>query len=124
MKIGSMLAVTSPYAKVQEKTGQEDSSESFAQQQKKEQKKQDENQIIQVTEGKVAEAIGAFGRDEQAQIQGISAATVGSGPGLRVILKDGTGVVIRQFTGEEFLKLREAVSKDRRANGKIIDQKL
>lgn len=69
-------------------------------------------------------AVQAFGADPQTQASGISAATEGNGPGLRVVVKDAGGGVIRQFTGEEFLKLREAVASDKKGRGKLLDQKL
>lgn len=77
-----------------------------------------------VTASEVETALHAFAVDSQAQANGLTAVTSGTGPGLRVVLKDGTGAVVRQFTGEEFLRLREAVTKDHRTRGKILDQKL
>lgn len=68
-------------------------------------------------------AIQQFATDRQSRENGLQADLVGQGPGLKVVLKDGTGAVIRQFTGEEFVKLREAVASDT-PRGKILDQKL
>jgi hypothetical protein len=73
---------------------------------------------------KVKQALSAFSSDTQALANGLTASVTGSGPGLKVILRDGTGAVIRQFTGEEFLRMREAASQDGRNRGKILDQKL
>lgn len=84
---------------------------------------EDKTPIVQVNSENVEAAIIAFRGDVQAQAAGLRAQAIGQGPGLKVILKDGTGAIVRQFTGEEFLKLREAV-KDGRASGKILDQKL
>ena len=69
-------------------------------------------------------ALASFDTDEQAKASGLKADTQGQGPGLRVVLKDGTGAIVRQFTGEEFVKLREACAKGNAARGKILDQKL
>ncbi len=81
-------------------------------------------EIIEVTEESVASAVDAFGADVANQAHGLSASIEGQGPALRVLLKDGSGALIRQFTGDEFLRLRDAVSKDGRASGRILDQKL
>ncbi len=71
----------------------------------------------------IEKAVGAFGEDVQARASGLSATAEGSGPGLRIVLKDSAGSVVRQFTGEEFLELRKVAGKDSRARGKILDQK-
>lgn len=64
----------------------------------------------------------AFGGDQTNQSNGISASLEGNGPGLKVILKDAGGGVLRAVSGEEFLKLKEAVSQGKRS-GRILDQK-
>ena len=99
------------------------------QQHKKEEKPSEETEYDRVAHGAVDadqmnEAIGSFQNDSQAQANGLNAAVEGNGPGLKVVLRGGDGSVVRQFTGEEFLKLREAVSKDGRSRGKILDRKL
>ncbi|MDR3608857.1 MAG: hypothetical protein P4M08_15945 [Oligoflexia bacterium] len=71
----------------------------------------------------VDKALETFSADPQTRASGLAAAAEGSGPGLRVVLKDAQGKVVRQFTGEEFLRLREAAAQDHRARGKILDQK-
>jgi hypothetical protein len=91
-------------------------------QQSSEQHEQSGSDVFEVTDEKVGSAIDAFRRDTQAQARGLSAEMMGKGPGLRVTLKDGSGAIVRQFTGEEFLKLREATAG--RASGKILDQKI
>ncbi len=73
---------------------------------------------------RIGSAIDAFHADVLTQENGLSASLEGTGPGLRVILKDGFGHIIRQLTGEEFLKLREATPSVVRTCGKILDQKL
>lgn len=72
---------------------------------------------------KFEQALQSFKDDPQTQASGISAETEGSGPGLRVVVKDSSGVVIRHFTGDEFLKLREAVGPDKKGRGRLLDQK-
>jgi hypothetical protein len=71
---------------------------------------------------KVSTAVTSFSHDTDAVANGLSAEVVGQGPGLRVTLKDGRGAVVRQFTGEEFVRLREAASGTHR--GKLLDKKL
>jgi hypothetical protein len=73
----------------------------------------------------VEQAIQQFAADRIAREQGLQANLVGQGPGLKVVLKDGTGAVIRQFTGDEFVKMREAVSQSNGpGRGSLLDQKL
>jgi uncharacterized protein YlxW (UPF0749 family) len=121
-----------------EKTGERDGngSEAYSQQQKKQDSQKDQTaraemaaeeaqiETIDVTDESVKDAMNAFGSDLHAQMSGITASQDGTGPGLKVILKDGTGSVVRQFSGEEFLKLREQIQKEGRKNGKILDQKI
>jgi hypothetical protein len=69
-------------------------------------------------------AVGKFRAEQLSKATGIHADQIGEGPGLKVVLKDGSGAVIRQFTGEEFLRMREETQSDGRVRGKILDQKL
>ena len=103
--------------------------ESGGHQEQRQQRRENESEsefseVLEVTEEKVAEAVEAFSSDKQNQASGINASVDGSGPGLKVALKDGTGNVMRLLTGEEFLKMREAAAKGDRTRGKILDQKL
>ena len=83
------------------------------------------NGLSDATPESVDQAIQAFQNDQRTQAMGLTAArTEAKGPGLKVVLRDGTGAVIRQFTGEEFLRLREAAQNDPKSRGKILDQKL
>lgn len=77
----------------------------------------------QATPEEVGQAVALFHVDPRAKEAGLTAEATGAGPGLRVVLRDGQGAVVRQFTGEEFLKLREAAAGDPRMRGKILDQK-
>jgi hypothetical protein len=72
---------------------------------------------------KMEQALQSFKDDPQTLASGISAEAEGSGLGLRVIVKDASGGVIRQFTGDEFMKLREAVGQDQKGRGRLLDQK-
>lgn len=72
----------------------------------------------------VGQAVAEFQADKQAQASGLSASVNGHGPGLKVVLRDGSGGVVRQLSAEEFLKLRQALSKESHLPGKILDQKL
>ena len=71
----------------------------------------------------VQAAASAFSQEPTQRAQGLTAQAEGRGPGLRVVLKDGTGAVVRQFTGQEFLELRQAASQDFRGRGKLLDKK-
>ncbi len=72
-------------------------------------------------EAKVFAATLELANDDGITAHGLIPEVQGTGPGLRVTLKDGRGAVVRQFTGEEFLRLREAATGNR---GKLLDKKL
>jgi uncharacterized protein YlxW (UPF0749 family) len=124
MKINPLNPATQYLDHVKEpRDGQNQSGQQKPDQQEKRDDK--ESEVKQAAESfeDIQAAVTAFHADMQTQSNGLSAAVEGSGPGLKVVLKDGSSAVIRQFTGEEFLKLREVVSKGK-ARGKILDQKL
>lgn len=79
---------------------------------------------MDVSPERMDQAIQAFQSDVLSQANGLKASLEGVGPGLRVVLKDGSGRIIRQLSREEFLKLREGTSQESRTCGKILDQKL
>jgi uncharacterized FlaG/YvyC family protein len=101
-------------------SGDQKKKESEHQQEMSDSNFEDENP----SQEKMSEAVKEFSSDSQAQLNGLSASLEGSGPGLKVILKDGTGQVVRQFTGPEFVQLRNSVPKEGHSNGKILDRKL
>jgi len=103
--------------KVQEKS---DSSGQFQKQMNQQEKQQKQEEEVLTEEEKQKRLQAAI---EEFTAGGLSATPTGTGPGLKVILKDGSGAVIRQMTGEEFLELRETAKGDGRARGKILDQK-
>jgi hypothetical protein len=78
----------------------------------------------------IDDALESFKTDASAQEHGLSAEAEGSGPGLKINVKDCNGTTLRQFSGEEFLRLREASTAQASAfkspakRGKILDQKL
>jgi len=78
---------------------------------------------VEVPFKEVQEAIDQFSKDQLTKNIGISAHSHGQGPGLKVLLKDSNGEVIRQMSGQEFIKLRESV-KEKKKTGKILDQKM
>ena len=124
MKIPSLTETIRSSNRVNEKQDSDAQSRKQGQQDFKQKKKEEELPVEYATDGKVEAAIEAFQADNQTRANGLAAEKIGNGPGLKVVLKDGTGAVIRQFTGEEFLKVREALSKTSAGRGKILDQKL
>lgn len=70
----------------------------------------------------VGSAVDALSQDLANAAIGLNATMEGQGPGLRVTLKDGRGAIVRQFTGEEFIRLREAAQGASR--GRLLDKKL
>jgi uncharacterized FlaG/YvyC family protein len=89
-------------------------------QSKKEQEKKEE---FEATVESVQKAIEDFAANQTNQTHGLSATQEGNGPGLKVTLRDATGGVLRSVSGEEFLKLREAIQSGSKS-GRILDQKV
>jgi hypothetical protein len=87
-------------------------------------KDQAPSEPIVVEDATVSAAVEAFQKDAQTQAAHLTAVVNGRGPGLRVVLKDPNGTVVRQFTAREFLEMRQATRTDGRIRGKILDQKL
>lgn len=87
-----------------------------------EQPKKDEPESQNANPAELAQALDEFTQNQNVASNGLQAEVAGQGPGLRVTLKDGRGAVVRQFTGEEFLRLREAASGAPR--GRLLDKKL
>lgn len=108
------------YASTPARVNEKRDSAEFQEQLKREtaQEQKEESSEEQKRE-ELHEAVEAFGADEQTRQNGIHAETHFSGPGLRVVLKDGSGAIIRQMSGDEFLKLREAIA----GRGKLLDRK-
>ncbi len=106
----------------QEGAGQ-NSYESFSKDQRDGKSEAEEEKVILVTDESVNQAIDALNHDASASQNGLHAEQASSGPGLRVVLKDASGGVLRNVSGEEFLKLREAIGQAKRP-GKLIDRKI
>ncbi len=117
VRIRSVIPNLPSAYRVSEKGSADDFQSQMDQQQKNPQKDQES---IEVTDESVASALEAFSQDQDLKSKGLRAESLGQGPGLRIVLKDGSGRVVRQLSGEEFLKLREAL--DRR--GQLLDQKI
>jgi uncharacterized FlaG/YvyC family protein len=122
VKIGPLTEALRYLNSVHDKKDTDNNGQQSGRQHQQNPEKREENpEVFEVSDQKVGAAIDAFQHDSQAVANGLNAEIAGKGPGLRVILKDGSGAVVRQFTGEEFLKLREATLGQFR--GKILDQK-
>lgn len=85
------------------------------------------DEAMELTAQKLEEAVDSFQSDSLTQANKLNASVCGAGPGLIVVLKDESGGLVRQLTGAEFLRLRDAANKagkDGQIRGKILDQKL
>ncbi len=121
MKVNFYPQITQVFSKVTDKSNdkQGGAGSNAYDRQKKKDKDEDE---IEVTDENVQKAVDAFSFDEMTKTAGITANAEGHGPGLKVVLKDASGGVLRSVSGEEFLKLRDAVRAGKRS-GKLLDQK-
>jgi uncharacterized FlaG/YvyC family protein len=81
-------------------------------------------QSVEVTEETLKAALEKFSADQAAAANHLSATMTGTGPGLKIVLKDQTGTILRQISGEEFMKLREQSTPDVKTPGKLLDQKV
>lgn len=123
MKIYNFPQVSAVGSRVKERDGdkQEGAGKNAYQQNKKDQQKEDNQPSeFQVQVEDVQNAIEALNHTEVET--GVHATVEGDGPGLKVKLTDGAGGVLRTVSGEEFLKLREAISGGK-VPGKILDKK-
>ncbi len=125
MKIIPLTAAIQSFERLKPKSVDADAGGSqgggYGQQQKK---NDQEGSREELTAKEVDQAAEEFQNDAQNQASGISATVVANGLGLKVVLKDGSGAVVRQLSGEEFMKLREATTQGTPGRGKILDQKL
>jgi uncharacterized FlaG/YvyC family protein len=123
VKIAKLGDVIPFRTKVEEKPEKEGFSRYLQDRQQQQKDRDQETEQQEHSREELEEAVAKFSQDGDSLRHGMQADLIGQGPGLKVVLKDGTGVVIRQFTGEEFIKLREAVGQGA-SRGKILDQKL
>jgi hypothetical protein len=122
MKVNQYSSITQIFNRVTDKTSdKQGGAGSNAFDRQKKHKKEEENEFEAGIEA-VEAAVEQFASDEMNRTSGYSAATEGSGPGLKVVLKDSTGGILRSISGEEFLKLKEAVNSGARS-GRLLDQK-
>ncbi|MBC7690412.1 MAG: hypothetical protein H7222_01475 [Methylotenera sp.] len=96
----------------------------YEQQKKKKPEDEKEEEQKKADPFEVAAAAASFGQDAQSQANGLNAEVENTRLGLKVVLKDGRGAVVKQMSGEEFLKLRQETSQDGRVRGKLLDQKV
>jgi uncharacterized FlaG/YvyC family protein len=123
MKIAPVIDAITFSGRIQKKDGENQRERRGGQNpQEKKDESSEENQAE--TQQNFEASVESFKNDPQTRASGLSVSTQGSGPGLRVILKDQQGAVIRQISGEEFVKLREEVAKSSATRGKILDRKL
>lgn len=104
-----------------------DSGDESRQQPQQDRREKNEQSEYEATEASVNAALESFSQDEQARSHGLQAERSGHGPGLKVVLRDQNGAILRQFTGEEFVKLRESCVPDvpgHGGRGKLLDRKL
>lgn len=70
-------------------------------------------------------ALDEFRNDPKTANSGLNAVVEGQGPGLRVVLKDTQGGLVRQMSGEEFVKLNQSKRPEKDpVRGKILDRKM
>ena len=135
MKIGPLTnLITYPQFVREKQDGGNSGAEYFKENSKKNPKDKDSGKTLEEassnedvepsTAQSVGRAVIEFLADKQTLSNGLSAVVEGQGPGLKVVLKDQNGEIVRQLSGEEFLRLRKGVSKEAPLPGKILDQKL
>ena len=86
----------------------------------KKDRKKSKKDNLKVNEKEVISAIDEFSKEKLTLKSGLKASLNKKGSQLNVTLKDSSGAIIRQLTGNEFLKLRKSIDK----NGKIINQRV
>ncbi|MBI4925645.1 MAG: hypothetical protein HY843_06945 [Bdellovibrio sp.] len=129
MKINPFTGVPERFYQVTRKQDLEDGQSGKSEEQEKKQeskqnnKEAEKNNII-ADPLQLENAIQSFKDELRIQSKELEASLTSSQLGLKVVLKDGTGTIVRQFSGEEFLKLREAATLDTKSRGKILDKKL
>jgi hypothetical protein len=121
MNIKANSSITQIFARVTEKSMDKEGGAGQNAYERQQKKEKDEREF-EATIEEVSEAIEKFAGDETTLANGITAESQGNGPGLRVLLKDAKGGILRSVSGEEFLKLREAVNAGHKS-GRILDQK-
>jgi hypothetical protein len=124
MKINSYSAINPLFGKISE-TGpdkQGGAGQNAFERHKKKEEEKERDQNFEASIEDVEAAVDGFSGDKMNSNHGISASTEGAGPGLRVVLKDASGGVLRSVSGEEFLRLREAAHSGAKS-GRLLDRK-
>ena len=130
MKIGNLANVfrlpgtNSVTAKKTEGDGGSGRNQYDPNQTRKDNQENDPEQKKEFDQKKVNDAIEAFHADTTTQASGLSAVVEGFGPGLKIAVKDLNGTLVREFSTDEFLKLRDAGARSTGPRGKILDRKL
>jgi uncharacterized FlaG/YvyC family protein len=126
MKIHSLTGAIGYSTRIREKSDGQTPENAFqdSKEQREEEQRHKEQLNSPVSLEQVTEAAAAFQADEQAKLNGLNVSVHTAAPGLKVVLKNELGDVVRQLTGEEFLKLRESSAGFTKIQGKILDQKL
>ncbi|MBI3534324.1 MAG: hypothetical protein HY072_02385 [Deltaproteobacteria bacterium] len=128
MKINPFTGVPERFYQVTRKQdledGQSGKSEEHGKKHESKQNNEEEKNNITADPLQLENALQSFKDELRIQSKELEASLISSQLGLKVVLKDGTGAIVRQFSGEEFLKLREAATLDTRSRGKILDKKL
>lgn len=83
--------------------------------------KQKQSPESEVDEPEIRQAIDELELQKILKENELSASMEGHGPGLRVTLKDGSGAIIRQLSGAEFVALQ--MESTGAPVGRILDQK-
>lgn len=83
--------------------------------QKESQEKETQAYELSIQEAELQAAADAL------RLQGMTAEIYGKGPGLKVTLRDGMGSIVRQISGEEFVRMKEIADATRK--GRVLDRK-
>lgn len=120
MKVNSTIATPTYFETVRKSEGATDQNQKKKQDEQSRNSSKDDKETF--SQELLGEAVNAFSHEPTNQVHGLSANVEGQGPGLKVTLKDGKGGVVRQLTGEEFMKLKAAAQGLTR--GRLLDKKL
>ena len=115
MKVKEQTITNSALNSISEKRYNHNNDGSF-----KKDKKKSKKDNLKVNEKEVISAIDEFSKEKLTLKSGLKASLNKKGSKLSVTLKDSSGAIIRELTGNEFLELRKSIDK----SGKIINQRV
>lgn len=124
VKVNSLGFIHSYISKVRLKQEEHSSDQGHPQHHPSEQDQSNSEQNSDSQLEELHQALSEFQNDQQAQAHGIQASQLNTDSGIKIVLKDSSGVVIRQLSGDDFIKLRQSNTQEPRVRGKILDQKL